>query len=180
MRLEFGAVGISGPDKNKHTAEDAYFYADGNVQAFGVADGLGGWHSRYGCSPAPFARRLMEICEERVKSGSVFDLPTLLNTAYAKNDREGGASVVLAMFNGHLDVANLGDCRLNVVRDGKIIFGTKDMVSGFNNPYYLGKHNGNHAGYSPLEARLNHVDLKAGDIAIMGVMVYLTMFTETR
>lgn len=68
-----------------------------------------------------------------------FDPRSILRYAQQCTCKPGSATVVLAALQpgGKLHVANLGDCGVKVVRNGKIVYETQPQQHDFNLPYQL-------------------------------------------
>lgn len=58
LSLLFSSACLPHPEKSARGGEDAYFAAS-DIQAFGVADGVGGWGSVPGVDPGVFPRQLL-------------------------------------------------------------------------------------------------------------------------
>ncbi|KAG5502943.1 hypothetical protein JKF63_04716 [Porcisia hertigi] len=127
--------------------EDSFFVAN-NYKVIGVADGVGGWRSE-GVDPSLFANALMEnaklFSETHRDEG---DPEKILDAAYTKVVKDGvvkvGSSTACVATlrkendGSHtLDVANLGDSGVMVVRNRKLHFRVHEKVHGFNAPFQL-------------------------------------------
>jgi protein phosphatase PTC7 len=66
-----------------------------------------------------------------------------------------------------LEIANLGDSGLRIIRDGQIMFATKALQHGFNMPYQLG--NKALIPYTdvPRSARQSTIAMQRGDVVVM-------------
>ncbi|KAF6262026.1 hypothetical protein COO60DRAFT_1625107 [Scenedesmus sp. NREL 46B-D3] len=106
-----------------------------------------------GIDPGEYSRTLVQYCceafEERVMAAAraankgtfcaKFDPRAVLRYGQQCTCKPGSATVVLAAMQpgGKLHVANLGDCGVKVVRDGKIVHETQPQQHDFNLPYQL-------------------------------------------
>lgn len=136
-----------------HTGgEDAYFISKAGHGALGVSDGVSAW-AEDGIDPGEYSRTLVQYCaeafEERVLAAatavnkgafiSKFDPRSILRYAQQCTCKPGSATMVIAAMQpqGKLHVANLGDCGVKVVREGRVVFETKPQQHDFNLPYQL-------------------------------------------
>eukprot|EP01013_Petalomonas_cantuscygni_P032443 TRINITY_DN5898_c0_g2_i2.p1 TRINITY_DN5898_c0_g2~~TRINITY_DN5898_c0_g2_i2.p1 ORF type:complete len:437 (-),score=55.43 TRINITY_DN5898_c0_g2_i2:85-1395(-) len=124
---------VSAPDPYKLKGDDASFIHLASGCAFGVSDGVGGWHA-HGIDPSRFSDTLMHAAYERtcalwtksqrqgVDVSSVEEFHPLDILRYA-SERVASASVggsatalTATVTHGMLTVANLGDSGLIVIR----------------------------------------------------------------
>jgi serine/threonine protein phosphatase PrpC len=136
-----------------HTGgEDAYFISTAGHGAIGVSDGVSAW-AEDGIDPGEYSRTLVQYCSEAIEERAIsaaraankgafvakFDPRSVLRFAQQCTCKPGSATVVLAALQpqGKLHVANLGDCGVKVVRDGKVLFETQPQQHDFNLPYQL-------------------------------------------
>eukprot|EP00879_Flechtneria_rotunda_P000607 GHRR01000718.1.p1 GENE.GHRR01000718.1~~GHRR01000718.1.p1 ORF type:complete len:922 (+),score=507.15 GHRR01000718.1:330-2768(+) len=152
LRLVAAAHIIPHVDKVATGGEDAFFISQAGHGAVGVSDGVSAW-AEDGIDPGEYSRTLVQYCaeaiEDRVMSVaraanrgsyiSKFDPRSVLRYAQQCTCKPGSATVVLAALQpeGKLHVANLGDCGVKVVRNGKIIHETQPQQHDFNLPYQL-------------------------------------------
>uniref|UniRef100_A0A0R3RQ43 Protein phosphatase n=1 Tax=Elaeophora elaphi TaxID=1147741 RepID=A0A0R3RQ43_9BILA len=159
--------------------DDACFIAHfENTYVVGVADGVGGWRN-YGIDPSEFSSRLMKLCRKIVVKGQF--KPTrpdkLLARAYealARPPRPIGSSTacVLIVHQDTLYSANLGDSGYLVIRNGKVVYRSREQTHYFNAPYQLSlpptdEGNGSFLGDSPEKAESASLDLMSGDIIVL-------------
>jgi len=154
--------------------EDSFLLDDTII---GVADGVGGWREE-GVDPAIFANKLMEnvklLAAQPYTAVDFSDHPAMLmHQAFAKicleKEVEGGsATCCLASLtpDGMLKVANLGDSKLLVIREGECVYSSKVGLHGFNTPYQL------EVPYRWVnnvvaDAQVDHVQCKAQDIIVV-------------
>ena len=119
--------------------EDAYtFSPDGKM--FGIADGVGEWALR-GKSSADFSRALMEHLKGCYHQNPHLSAVNQLRCAFEniKHIKHGSSTAVVGILNKTtLDVVNVGDSGMIVIRDGNIIYETEFG-------HYVGKEqNGQH------------------------------------
>jgi serine/threonine protein phosphatase PrpC len=136
-----------------HTGgEDAFFISKAGHGALGVSDGVSAW-AEDGIDPGEYSRTLVQYCaeayEERVLAAataanknafiSKFDARGILRYAQQCTCKPGSATMVLAALQpgGQLHVANLGDCGVKVMREGRVLYETKPQQHDFNLPYQL-------------------------------------------
>ncbi|AIN99077.1 hypothetical protein LPMP_252140 [Leishmania panamensis] len=127
--------------------EDSFFVAN-NYKVIGVADGVGGWRSE-GVDPSLFANALMENAKLFAETHrGECDPEKILDAAYTKVVKDGvvkvGSSTACVATlrkeddGSHtLDVANLGDSGVMVVRNRDLHFRVHEKVHGFNAPFQL-------------------------------------------
>eukprot|EP00878_Enallax_costatus_P020874 GHUV01022084.1.p1 GENE.GHUV01022084.1~~GHUV01022084.1.p1 ORF type:complete len:892 (+),score=366.24 GHUV01022084.1:207-2882(+) len=152
LRLLSAAHMIPHVDKVSTGGEDAFFVSPAGHGALGVSDGVSAW-AEDGIDPGEYSRTLVQYCaeafEERVMAATraanrgsfieKFDPRSILRYAQQCTCKPGSATVVLAALQpgGKLHVANLGDCGVKVVRNGKVVYETQPQQHDFNLPYQL-------------------------------------------
>lgn len=138
-----GACAIPHPEKAFRGGEDAFF---SHPYGIGVADGVGGY-ARENIDPAIYTRNVMKYCLEvvkdkaRIERDGISALQCLNYGAYMaqKEGSIGGcpATVVTIKRERVASILNLGDCGTIIVRNGKIIFQSKQQQHSFNCPFQL-------------------------------------------
>lgn len=138
-RINFNSIINNDSDIWKHASicgDDAFFVSD---NAWGVADGVGGWDEN-GVSSA-FASSLMFESKCVVDSG-ILDPKKIVDMAYTKTKKNviaGSSTACVATLDKDiLNIYNIGDSGAMIIRDKKIIIKTKELVRKFNTPYQLG------------------------------------------
>ena len=165
--LNMGQAGRNMRQLYGFTSGDDAYLAHKNF--FGVADGVGQWHTKDRGAPALWSRLILHHWAresrryffERLRHDRYFpitynlfwrqanaDVKSMLQRAYKKTIRDSKlrgdwcgsttACVGLLDVDGTLRVANIGDSRLLVIRDGKIVLATTEMQHWFDCPYQLG------------------------------------------
>ena len=108
--------------------EDAYFASSAFYGAMGVADGVGSWGGD-GVDPAFYAKELMSAASGYLASTSVDELNAqhAIGHAHSAAKSPGSATICVALVqpDGVLEIANVGDCGVRVVRGTKCIFSTE-------------------------------------------------------
>ncbi|PIA59554.1 hypothetical protein AQUCO_00400441v1 [Aquilegia coerulea] len=158
---------IPHPRKIEKGGEDAFFVSNYNGGVLAIADGVSGW-ARKNIDPALFPRDLMTNVSNLIEDEEVnYEPQILLKKAHAATSSVGSATVVVAMLekNGILKIANVGDCGLQIIRQGKINFSTSPQEHYFDCPYQLSSHE---AGQTYLDAMVSEVELLEGDTIVMG------------
>lgn len=161
LRLVSYARVIPHPKKTKTGGEDAYFIAP-NQHAIGVADGVGGWAAVPGGNSGRYSRELMKYCEEHSDLSSL----QMLSLAYKSVDPNilgTSTAIVATLHNNMLDVLNVGDSGLIIVRNGRIIYQTIPQHRGFNCPFQLGKD----SPTLPEDGHLDKFQLYPGDVIVL-------------
>ncbi|KAF9591916.1 hypothetical protein IFM89_010274 [Coptis chinensis] len=167
VSLCVGSHLIPHPRKVEKGGEDAFFVSSYNGGVVAIADGVSGW-AEQNIDPALFSRELMANVSYLVEDEEVnYDPLILLKKAHAATSSIGSATVVVAMLekNGTLKVANVGDCGLKVLREGKIVFSTSPQEHSFDCPYQLSSEM---AGQTYLDAVISKLELMVGDTLVLG------------
>ncbi|KAL3701766.1 hypothetical protein R1sor_019788 [Riccia sorocarpa] len=167
LALAAGVNVIPHPDKVAKGGEDAYFTSTsykGGV--LGVADGVSGWAAE-NVDPALFSKEFMAHAAAAVGSDDVKDDPKLLLAkAHAATCSVGAATAIVAILDerGTLHVANLGDCGLRLVRNGKVVYATRPQQHYFDCPYQFSSENAQTAN----DAAIYDLEVLEGDTVVMG------------
>jgi len=183
--LELVAAGHSIPhiDKGEDKGEDAFFVSSARNGTIGVADGVSSW-SKEGIDPSMYPKGLMKEAKKSVESKGipgecfwseclilgkkVFDARETMMVAQNKNTVIGSSTCIIAILDGNtLDVANVGDSELKIIRDGKIVFSTKPQEHEFNCPHQLTYTDYTH-GDKALDAEVYTFKVSEGDILVVG------------
>lgn len=162
--------------------EDSFFVAN-NYKVIGVADGVGGWRSE-GVDPAIFSNALMESAKLYAETHrDDVDPEHILDAAYTKvvkdgNVKVGSSTACVATLKKEedgshtLDIANLGDSGLMVVRNRELYFRVHEKVHGFNAPFQLGVLPKSMVGRAfsdrPQDCVRESVPVEEGDVIVMG------------
>eukprot|EP00667_Euglena_gracilis_P019788 EG_transcript_21263 len=134
----------------------------------GVADGVGG-SAIHGIDPGEYSSGLMAeahaIGMHMANTNRRICPLTMLQGAYeACGHVAGSATACIAVLNGdELDVCNLGDSGCLILRDGEVLFATKEQTHGFNYPFQLGAESMD----TPLDADMTTHTIKEGDLVIL-------------
>ncbi|KAJ7964258.1 Protein phosphatase 2C family protein [Quillaja saponaria] len=162
-----GSYLIPHPRKVDRGGEDAFFVSSYNGGVIAIADGVSGW-AEEDVDPSLFPRELMANASYLVGDKEVnYDPQILLRKAHAATSSTGSATVIVAMLenNGILKIANVGDCGLKVIREGRVVFSTSPQEHYFDCPYQLSSEV---VGQTYLDAAVCNVDLMGGDTIVMG------------
>lgn len=159
---------------NKHPSSDAGSGGGGGVAAFGVADGVGGW-AELNIDPSEYPRCLMIVCQQAVESrtttSSTITALEVMEAGFAATDAPGSCTATIVVVNPTtytLNIANIGDCGVRIIRDGALVFETKVQEHAFNQPYQLAsaKHN---PSSTPADADVyEQVGVQPGDVVVAG------------
>lgn len=177
------------------SGEDAFFVSrigsantDADAVAFAVADGVGGWtESRV--DPADFSHGLCGYMAETAlaweKSAEKLRPKQLLQTGYDMivadpTIKAGGstASVGVALPDGHVELANLGDSGSVLLRRAAVHHYSIPQTHGFNTPYQLSiipprmraqasTFGGAYLEDFPRDASVTNVQMQHGDVLIL-------------
>ncbi|EPY24348.1 protein phosphatase 2C [Strigomonas culicis] len=162
--------------------EDSFFVAN-NYKVIGIADGVGGWREQ-GVDASQFANSLMENAKLFVETHrKERDPEAILEAAYGKVLRDkkvkaGSSTACVAVLNTDtegknvLDVANLGDSGLLVVRNREQLFRVHEKVHAFNLPFQLAvlpRHLQGRAFSDRVKDCVREsVEVQEGDVIVMG------------
>lgn len=158
---------IPHPNKVEKGGEDALFVSTYNGGVLAVADGVSGW-AEENVDPAVFPRELMANMSSAIGDDEVKHDPQLiLRRAHESTHSIGSATIIIAMLekNGILKIANVGDCGLRVLREGRIIFSTSPQEHYFDCPFQLSSEI---AGQTYKDAMVYSTEVKERDIIVMG------------
>lgn len=158
---------IPHPNKVEKGGEDALFVSTYNGGVLAVADGVSGW-AEENVDPAVFPRELMSNISSVIGDDEVKNDPQLIvRMAHENTHSIGSATIIIAMLekNGTLKIANVGDCGLRVLREGRIIFATSPQEHYFDCPFQLSSEI---AGQTYKDAMVYSTEVKEGDIIVMG------------
>lgn len=158
---------IPHPDKVDKGGEDALFVSTYNGGVLAVADGVSGW-AEENIDPAVFPRELMANISLAISDDEVKDDPQLIvRRAHETTHSIGSATIIIAMLEkfGTLKIANVGDCGLRILREGRIIFSTSPQEHYFDCPFQLSSEI---AGQTYKDAMVYSTEVKEGDIIVMG------------
>lgn len=159
---------IPHPAKRKKGGEDAFFVCNNGV-ALGVSDGVGGWADK-GVDPSLYSKTLMREARACYEEKHFTEPLASLKVAAAKaNKLIGSATACIVSLDESEDhtflkSANLGDSGFMLIRDGDIIFRTKEQQFHFNFPYQLGCT----SRAQPCDAQLTSIEIEEGDKIIVG------------
>ncbi|CAJ1960483.1 unnamed protein product [Sphenostylis stenocarpa] len=162
-----GTCLIPHPKKVKTGGEDAFFVSNYNGGVIAVADGVSGW-AEEDVDPSLFPRELLANASNFVGDEEVnYDPQILIRKAHAATSSTGSATVIVAMLekNGTLKIANVGDCGLKLIRNGRVVFSTSPQEHYFDCPFQLSSER---VGQTYLDAAVCNVELMEGDIIVMG------------
>ncbi|KII72835.1 Protein phosphatase PTC7 [Thelohanellus kitauei] len=164
--------------------EDATFLnLSPRLSFFGVADGVGGYN-KYGIDPSFFSFTLMKFCllassqfisDYQAGAQSQKIVNEAYNTLINLNDPVlGGSTILVASFDhqtGNLNVCNLGDSKLLILRNLENVFSTDSQQHYFNCPYQLGSEPRSdklvRLMIRPGMAQVADIELKEGDMVII-------------
>ncbi|KAM1099265.1 hypothetical protein TB2_005766 [Malus domestica] len=163
-----GTYLIPHPNKVGKGGEDAFFVSSYNGGVLAVADGVSGW-AEQDVDPSLFPKELMTNASNFVGDVEQVnnDPRILIGKAHAYTSSIGSATVMIAMLerNGSLKIANVGDCGLRVIREGKIKFSTSPQEHYFDCPYQLSSEI---VGQTYQDAMVSNVEMMEGDTIVMG------------
>lgn len=152
------------------TGEDAFFVSVVGCGALGVADGVGGWATE-GVDSAAYARTLMVRCQHALEGPHPCSSAlAALEYAQATTKLPGSSTACVAMLrpNGMLEVVNVGDSGIRLVRDGRVVWSTHIQEHIWNCPYQLSFPRLVPQSDTTADAAVEWLELQAGDIIVAG------------
>jgi len=150
--------------KKDKGGEDSYFIStDGSV--IGIFDGVGGW-AESGVDPRDYSYVLSEGCRQAVEELRFSDPLSILNYGYKKSLAIMGSSTacILTITGTALDALNVGDSGFRIVRENRVVYGSKEQQHSFNLPYQLGPTSND----KPENGDSYKYTLRDGDIVVVG------------
>ena len=161
LRFEFEVCILPHPDKADRGGEDALF-ANNELNALGVADGVGSWYFR-GVDPGIYAQELMRLTEVAIQAGQR-DPVKSLGEAYDENKAQGTTTACVALLDdGQLNSVNVGDSGFIIIREDQVIQSCQITIHGFNFPFQLGQGSPD----QPEDGVVDSFELKPEDIIVM-------------
>tara|TARA_B110000444_G_C18848332_1_gene603657 strand:- start:4911 stop:5654 length:744 start_codon:yes stop_codon:yes gene_type:complete len=127
-------------DKVADGGDDAWFITNSVISAFGVADGVGSWRVQ-GINAGHCAREIMKYARETFVDGNASPYESL-EIAEEKSKAAGSTTALVAYYQEGLkllDVSQVGDCNLIVIRENYVIHQTKSGVRYHDSPYQIGQ-----------------------------------------
>ncbi|GLI60197.1 hypothetical protein VaNZ11_002267 [Volvox africanus] len=172
LRLVMGTCNIPHPSKTKTGGEDAFFISAAGRGALGVADGVGSWSSDDGVDPSAYSRDLMRAAAASLEAaGGKMSARMALADAHLTVKHAGsctGLVGVLPPNSNSLQVINLGDSGLRLVRGGRLAMATRPQSHAHNMPYQLACPDEPVCDTdSTVQGDLYNIPLEVGDIIIM-------------
>jgi len=162
-KIEFASKVLPHPEKVSWGGEDALFVFG---RSFGVFDGVSGADKLDG---VPLYSVTLAKQMKRTVGLRGLDIPTLKSrltdaAEYCDAGATGASTAVVGSIDDgfKLKVLNVGDSVLMVVRDGKMIARTKDILHYFDCPYQLGENSPDR----PRDGTVLETQLKKGDVII--------------
>lgn len=165
LEVDAASFVLPHPAKVSWGGEDAVFVKG---RSFGVFDGVSGADKLDGiplfsCTLSDEMKRMMK--EDGATTKEMINC--LADAAEFANRAATGASTALVASIGQDDflrVLNLGDCACHVIRNGKVVAKSKEIVHYFDCPYQLSEDSPDRAQDG---TKLNY-EVLAGDVIVMG------------
>lgn len=114
-----------------------------------------------------FMRAAFDFCEEEYLGQGEVPVDKLAEYAYehSKQCKKGSCTVTFGtIVNNHLQVYNMGDCVLLLVRCGRVIFRTEEKSHGLNFPFQLGVGSKD----LPQDGEVSTIKIRRGDVIVIG------------
>ncbi|KAG2440270.1 hypothetical protein HXX76_004382 [Chlamydomonas incerta] len=169
VRLVAGAHMIPHVDKVDKGGEDAYFISRVGLGGVGVADGVSGWADE-GIDPAEYPRTLMRYATDAYEAArGTLSAQDIIRYSQYRTYLKGSSTVCLALMkpNKQLEIANVGDSGVRILRNGKVIFGTEAQQHAFNMPFQLSHPNNVEDPDSADDADVHLVEVQDGDVIML-------------
>jgi len=174
LRMNAGVASIPHPAKKHKGGEDAHFISNDN-SVIGVADGVGGWEA-LGVDSGLYSRSLMNFACISANTG-IKNPVELLKIAHERclNIQGSTTACIISLIDNKLHAANLGDSGFLIIRNGNLVFKTKEQQHYFNCPFQIGS-----SRDMPEDAqRIVVEDVQVGDIIVACTDgVFDNLFTE--
>jgi len=165
ISIEIGSKVLPHPEKVSWGGEDAIFIKG---RCFGVFDGVSGAEKITGKPLYSLTLAKQMTTSVGMKGLTVKELKTKLQTAanYANDYATGASTAVIGSIgeDGFLRVLNLGDSVLLLIRNGKIVSKTKEIIHFFDCPYQLANESPDRAS----DGTVIQMEVLAGDVVVLG------------
>ncbi|CAL0332674.1 unnamed protein product [Lupinus luteus] len=166
LKLISGSCYLPHPDKEETGGEDAHFICS-EEQAFGIADGVGGW-ADHGVNSGFYSRELMSKSVDAIQEepkGSI-DPARVLEKAHSNTKARGSSTAcIITLTDQGLNAINLGDSGFMVVREGHTVFQSPVQQHDFNFTYQL---ECGSDGDLPSSGQVFTIPVAPGDVIIAG------------
>lgn len=170
LQIESASANIPHPDKESWGGEDAVFVGTRN---FGVFDGVSGAEKLdgYPLYSVLLAEQMQlkstQMYDDDNRALNLDELSFALDSAkqYADTYGTGASTALVASIgeDGYLRAVNVGDCKMIVVRNNKIVAKTEECVHYFDCPYQLC----DGCPDKPKDGTKLKIKLESGDIVIL-------------
>jgi len=137
--ISMSFANIPRDDKLSDGGDDAWFITNSVTSAFGVADGVGSWRDK-GINAGECSRQIMRLSRDYFVEGGTVPI-TALENAEELSNKAGSTTALVAYYDMGLkvlDVIQVGDCNLIVIRDNYVAHQTESQVRSHNMPYQIG------------------------------------------
>lgn len=161
--------------------EDSFFVSN-TYKTIGIADGVGGWRDE-GYDSSVFANELMRLSKLYTETHrGDRDPENILGNAFRRLNHEkfvsaGSSTAMVASLRtiagkNFIDVANLGDSGLFIVRDDQVIHRVHEKSHGVNAPFQLAVLPSHFKGKAyednVSDAVREQFEVREGDVIVMG------------
>tara|TARA_R110000737_G_scaffold158227_1_gene186552 strand:- start:990 stop:1730 length:741 start_codon:yes stop_codon:yes gene_type:complete len=164
--ISMGFANIPRDDKVADGGDDAWFITNSVTSAFAVADGVGSWRVK-GINAGECSRQIMKFCKDYFVDGGTVPI-TALENAEELSNMAGSTTALVAYYDMGLkvlDVVQVGDSNLIVIRDNYVANQTESQVRSHNTPYQIGAGSNDTVEY---HSRGYAFELQEGDIIVAG------------
>ena len=164
--ISMGFANIPRDDKLSDGGDDAWFITNSVTSAFGVADGVGSWRDK-GINAGECSRQIMKYCRDYFVDGGIVPV-TALDDAVELSNKAGSTTALVAYYDMGLkvlDVVQVGDSNLIVIRDSYVAHQTESQVRAHNTPYQVGAGSNDTVAY---HSKGYTFELQENDIIVAG------------
>jgi protein phosphatase PTC7 len=163
MRLKFEpeVAVIPHPEKVSSGGEDRNYISAGILAVF---DGVGGWAGKV--NPADYPTALTKgLADYLSRQPTNRNSLEILQNAWqaARKVRGSSTACLVTLHDGRLDLLNVGDSGMLVVRNSQIVYRTVEQQHYFNCPYQLGE-----STDLPEHGHRQEIPVEQGDLVILG------------
>lgn len=137
LRFVSGSYLLPHPAKAAKGGEDALFIND-ELNALGVADGVGGWTLR-GIDPGRYARELLRLTEQAIQAGERDPVSALRQACDGNRERGSSTACVVILNDDRLATVNVGDSGFIILREEQVWQSRQITLHSFNFPFQLGE-----------------------------------------
>jgi len=141
LKLTVGSSQRPQEGKINKSGEDSLFLSspkNPSCQCLAVFDGVGGW-AKEGVDASAYSQALAKGVGKGFAAGTLNPTELLQHAYESASDIVGTSAACVTVFNNNtLQICNLGDSKVIVVRDSKNFFASEEQQVEWNTPYQIG------------------------------------------